>query len=66
MKIKLTPEGYDPKIGLVHATEKYRDALVLDHMEPLRPVVDREILRFVLNGTIVPEDFAITNEGFAD
>jgi CRISP-associated protein Cas1 len=62
--MKLISEGFDPKIGLAHATEKYRDALVLDHMEPLRPVVDREILRFVLNGTMVPEDFTITNEGF--
>jgi CRISPR/Cas system-associated endonuclease Cas1 len=62
--VTVTPEGFDPKIGLAHATEKYRDALVLDHMEPLTPVVDREILRFVLNGTMVPEDFTITNEGF--
>lgn len=64
LKMRLTSEGFDPKIGLAHATEKYRDALVLDHMEPLRPVVDREVLRFVLNGTMVPEDFTITNEGF--
>ena len=47
-----------------HSTEKYRDALVLDRMEPSRPIVDREILRFVLNGTMVPDDFTITKEGF--
>ena len=64
LKIKLISEGFDPKIGLAHATEKYRDALVLDHMEPLRPVVDREILRFVLDCTMSPGDFTISKEGF--
>jgi CRISP-associated protein Cas1 len=64
LKLKLISEGYDPKIGLAHATEKYRDALVLDHMEPLRPLVDREILRLVLDNTMNPGDFTISNEGF--
>ena len=64
LKLKLISEGFDPKIGLAHATEKYRDALVLDHMEPLRPVVDREILRLVLENTMNSGDFTITNEGF--
>lgn len=64
MKLKLISAEFDPKIGLAHPTEKYRYALVLDHMEPLSPIVDWEILRFVLNGTMVPEDFTITNEGF--
>ena len=64
IKIQIISEGLDPRIGLAHATEKYRDALVLDYMEPLRPVVDREILRLVLDNTMNPGDFTITNEGF--
>jgi CRISPR-associated protein Cas1 len=38
IKIQIISEGLDPKIGISHSTEKYRDALVLDRMEPLRPV----------------------------
>ena len=64
LKMQIISEGYDPKIGLAHATEKYRDALVLDQMEPLRPVIDGEILRFVLGNIMEPGDFTITNEGF--
>lgn len=64
LKIQIISEGYDPKIGLAHATEKYRDALVLDQMEPLRPVLDREILRFVLSDRMCANDFTITREGF--
>ena len=64
VKMQLIAQGFDPTIGLSHSTEKYRDALVLDRMEPLRPVVDREILRLVLDTTISPGDFTITNEGF--
>jgi CRISP-associated protein Cas1 len=64
VKMQIIAEGKDPTIGMSHSTEKYRDALVLDQMEPLRPVVDREILRFVLDSTMNPGDFTITNEGF--
>ena len=64
LKVQIISEGYDPKIGLAHATEKYRDALVLDRMEPLRPVVDREILRLALSNTLNAGDFTITREGF--
>jgi CRISP-associated protein Cas1 len=62
--MQIVAEGLDPTIGMSHSTEKYRDALVLDRMEPLRPVVDREILRFVLDSTMSPGDFTITKEGF--
>jgi CRISPR/Cas system-associated endonuclease Cas1 len=51
-------------MGLAHEAEKYRDSLVLDHMQPLRPIVDREIFQLVLNNEMNPGDFAITNEAF--
>ncbi|MBL8905009.1 MAG: CRISPR-associated endonuclease Cas1 [Hyphomicrobiales bacterium] len=60
----LSMVGLDPTIGMSHSTAKYRDAPVLDRMEPLRPVVDKEILRLILNNPISPGDFTITNEGF--
>lgn len=38
-------------------------ALVYDFMEPLRPLVDREILKFALSHTFAPGDFTITKWG---
>jgi CRISPR-associated endonuclease Cas1 len=64
VKIALVAEGLDPTIGVSHSVGKYRDALVLDRMEPLRPVVDRVVLELVLKETLTPEDFTITNEGY--
>ena len=64
VKMNIISEGLDPTIGLSHSVGKYREALVLDRMEPLRPVVDREILRLVLNTTMSSGDFTVTNEGF--
>lgn len=39
-------------------------ALVLDRMEPLRPVVDGMVLKLLLSETLTPGDFKITKEGF--
>jgi very-short-patch-repair endonuclease len=64
VKMQIISEGLDPTIGMSHSTEKCRDPLVLDRMEPLRPVVDKEILRLILNSPMSPGDFTITNEGF--
>ena len=52
-----------PTIGLSHIQHKYRDTLVLDRMEPLRPPTDAEILKLILKETLMPGDFTITNEG---
>lgn len=64
VKMQIIAEGLDPTIGMSHSTEKYRDALVLDRMEPLRPVVDLAVLRMVLNEEMHSGDFTITCEGF--
>jgi CRISP-associated protein Cas1 len=63
VKMEINAEGRDPTIGLAHSTEKYRDALVLDRMEPMRPVVDGAILRLITSDTLHAGDFTITNEG---
>ena len=36
----------------------------MDRMEPMRPVIDREILKLVMDCAMTPGDFTITNEGF--
>ena len=64
VKLQIIAEGLDPTIGICHQKAKYRDALVLDRMEPLRPVVDREIMRLILSETFSTSDFVVTNEGF--
>lgn len=62
-KMQIIAEGRDPTIGLSHASGKYRDALVLDRMEPLRPIVDRVVLHLVVGETFSASDFSITNQG---
>ena len=39
--------GLEPSLGYLHANRPGRAALVYDVMEPLRPMVDAEVLRFV-------------------
>ena len=53
-----------PDYGPSHIQRKYRDALVLDRMEPLRPVVDGVMLELLLKETLAPSDFTFTKEGF--
>ena len=51
--------GLDPYIGYLHANEARRPNLVLDIMEPFRPVLgDRLMLRLINLGTLRPEHFA--------
>lgn len=64
VKIQLIADGYDLKIGLSHGRKGFKEPLVLDHMEPLRPFVDAEILKLVLKDEFSPSDFVVTNEGF--
>jgi CRISP-associated protein Cas1 len=60
----LIAQGFDPTIGLSHCTDKNRDALVLDQMEPLRPIVDGVTLKLALKDRLSPADFTMTREGF--
>ncbi len=64
VKMQIIAEGRDPTIGLSHSQVKYRDALVLDRMEPLRPVVDGLVLELLMKETLTRADFTITKEGF--
>jgi CRISPR-associated protein Cas1 len=63
VRIQVVAQGYDPSIGYLHAYEPERPALVLDLMEPLRPIVDRKILEFVQSHTFHPADFTIRSDG---
>jgi CRISPR-associated endonuclease Cas1 len=63
VRIEIISRGYDPTIGYLHAFEKYRAALVCDLMEPLRPIVDRVVLKLVQSQTFQRADFTIHKEG---
>lgn len=50
--------GLDPWLGALHEPEAGKPSLVLDLMEPFRPlVVDRLVLRLVNRGQLSPGDF---------
>ena len=63
LKIQLVSEGYDPTIGIMHHDYRGGPAFVLDHMEPLRPVVDREVIQFALANELQPADFVLRSDG---
>jgi CRISPR-associated endonuclease Cas1 len=63
VQIEIVSAGYDPTIGFLHAEAPDRPAFVFDLMEPLRPVVDRHILRFVHDHTFEPADFTLRTDG---
>ena len=55
--------GLDPTVGFMHAQHAERSALVLDLMEPLRPVVDRVVLGFFQSQLVSTADFILRDDG---
>jgi CRISPR/Cas system-associated endonuclease Cas1 len=65
-QIRLIVEGYDPTIGIMHDKKALRGinpGFALDHMEPMRPVVDRAVLRLIDAVTFTGADFSIQHDG---
>lgn len=65
-QIRLIVEGYDPTIGIMHEKKALRGinpGFALDHMEPMRPVVDRAVLRLIDAVTFTGADFSIRHDG---
>lgn len=66
IQIRLVADGYDPTLGIMHQKKQFRrmsPAFALDHMEPMRPVVDRAVLQLINDTTFTGADFAIQNDG---
>jgi CRISP-associated protein Cas1 len=66
LQIRMIADGYDPMIGIMHQKKQFRGispAFALDHMEPLRPVVDRAVLQLINTVTFSGADFSIQNDG---
>ena len=63
VRMQIVAGGLDPTIGYLHTSTPERQALVLDLMEPERPLVDRKVLEFVQAHTFYPADFTIRSDG---
>jgi CRISP-associated protein Cas1 len=63
VRMQLVAEGFDPTIGIFHGNARGQPGLVLDLMEPLRPIVDRKVLQFVQANTFHSADFTIRPDG---
>jgi CRISPR-associated endonuclease Cas1 len=55
--------GLDPGLGVLHADQLNRDSLSADLMEPIRPVVDRYVLRLLAQRVFAASDFYETRQG---
>ncbi len=55
--------GLDPGMGIFHVDQDNRDSLAADLMEPIRPIVDRYLLRMLTRRTFAAADFFETNSG---
>ncbi len=55
--------GLDPGIGISHTDKKARDSLVLDLLEPVRPLVDAAVLRLLDRRFFRASDFHETGQG---
>lgn len=65
-QIRLIVEGYDPTIGVMHEKKALRGVnpgFALDHMEPMRPVVDRAVLQLIDTMIFTGADFSIQQDG---
>lgn len=66
-RIRAVADGYDPMLGVLHDQRTKRKELTpsfaLDLMEPLRPVVDRAILKLVAEETFSGADFVLQRDG---
>lgn len=65
-QIRLIVEGYDPTLGIMHEKKALRGinpGFALDHMEPMRPVVDRAVLHLIGTTTFTGADFSIQHDG---
>ncbi len=57
--------GLDPTVGINHANRKHRDSLTMDLMEPLRPLIDTQVLQLFHDRRFSLDDFHETRRGIA-
>jgi len=63
LRIAVATAGLDPSIGVMHASKSGRSALLLDLMEPLRPLADLRAFDLIAGDFLRPSDFTIGKYG---
>jgi len=61
--VQVLAAGLDSTIGVFHGNARGQLGLVYDLMEPLRPIVDRSVLKFVQSHAFHPADFTTAESG---
>ena len=63
MQIQAIADGYDPSFGIMHNGRRGKPALILDLIEPQRPVVDAVVLKLVRERCFAAADFILRTDG---
>ncbi|MBS0477856.1 MAG: CRISPR-associated endonuclease Cas1, partial [Proteobacteria bacterium] len=63
LQIQAIADGYDPTMGIMHNGRRGNPALILDLIEPQRPIVDAAILKLIRNQSFAAADFIIRRDG---
>ena len=63
LQIQAIADGYDPTIGIMHNGKRGNPALILDLIEPQRPVVDAIILKLIRERKFSGADFPTRSDG---
>ena len=63
VRLEAIGAGYDPRSGFLHSGHQRAPALVLDLMEPLRPIVDGGVLAFIRGEVFSAADFTLRSDG---
>lgn len=63
MQIQAIADGYDPTFGVMHNGRRGKPALILDLIEPQRPIVDAIILKLIRERSFAAADFPMRSDG---
>jgi CRISPR-associated protein Cas1 len=63
LRIETARVGLDAATSFLHQQHPDRAALILDLVEPLRPVIDEKVIRFATRQTFSAADFTLSSEG---
>ena len=67
-QLQVIADGYDPMLGVIHTRSRSqhgppRPSFAIDMMEPMRPVVDRVVLKLIAEETFSGADFDLQRDG---